>query len=204
MIMYVGDQPEGAGSSGIFIADDRNPLESRVIVARSYTLFNDTGQNQVGLRLLDGAIHSHPKDLDQYHQVSFASYDLKVSLDQSLYAPIDARPSRETVLKQLEASNWRDAGALRRMMEHDKDLAFPVASLIFSLLGVPVGIVSKRSGRIGGFAVGILIVVLYYVLNVLCEFFVTTLLLPPFAGAWLPNGIFSIAGIALFIRMDRR
>jgi lipopolysaccharide export system permease protein len=89
-------------------------------------------------------------------------------------------------------------------MEHYKDLAFPAASLIFCMLGVPVGIVSKRSGRVGGFAVGVMVVIVYYVLNVLCEFFVTTLLLPPFAGAWLPNGLFLVMGIALFYRVSRR
>jgi lipopolysaccharide export system permease protein len=89
-------------------------------------------------------------------------------------------------------------------MEYYKDLAFPTASLVFCLLGVPVGIVSKRSGRIGGFAVGVLIVVAYYVLNVACEFLVTTLVLPPFAGAWLPNGIFVLITAFSFLTMSRQ
>jgi lipopolysaccharide export system permease protein len=89
-------------------------------------------------------------------------------------------------------------------MEYYKDLAFPTAALIFGILGVPIGIVSKRSGRIGGFAVGVGIVIAYYVLNVLCEFFVTTLVLPPFAGAWLPNALFIAVTVALFIRMNRQ
>jgi lipopolysaccharide export system permease protein len=89
-------------------------------------------------------------------------------------------------------------------MEYYKDLAFPTASLIFCMIGIPVGIVSKRSGRVGGFAVGVMIVVVYYVLNVLCEFFVTTLILPPFAGAWLPNLAFLVMGFVLFHRVSRR
>ena len=32
---------------------------------------------------------------------------------------------------------------------------------------------------------------------------VTTLVLPPFAGAWLPNGLFFLATVVLFIRMNR-
>ena len=54
----------------------------------------------------------------------------------------DERPSRETLLARLEASGWTDAWALKRLMEAYKDLAFPTASFIFGMLGVPVGIVS--------------------------------------------------------------
>src|SRR3546814_9058968 len=63
---------------------------------------------------------------------------------------------------------------LYRSMGYYKELAFPTASLVFCLLGVPVGIASKRSGRIGGFAVGVLVVIVYYLLNVACEFLVMT------------------------------
>jgi lipopolysaccharide export system permease protein len=90
------------------------------------------------------------------------------------------------------------------MIEYYKDLAFPTASLIFCVLGVPVGIVSKRSGRVGGFAVGVLIVVIYYVLNVACEFLVTTLVIPPLAGAWGPNAIFVLVTLWWFYAVGRQ
>jgi lipopolysaccharide export system permease protein len=89
-------------------------------------------------------------------------------------------------------------------MEYYKDLAFPIASLVFCLLGVPVGIVSKRSGRMGGFAVGVIVVIVYYILNVACEFLVTTAHLPPFAGAWAPNVIFSLITGLWFYNMSRQ
>jgi lipopolysaccharide export system permease protein len=108
------------------------------------------------------------------------------------------------VIERLNQTNWQDTDALRRLTEYYKDLAFPTASLIFCMIGIPVGIVSKRSGRVGGFAVGVMIVVVYYVLNVLCEFFVTTLVLPPFAGAWLPNLAFFAMGLMLFYRVSRQ
>jgi lipopolysaccharide export system permease protein len=203
MVVYVADTSYGKVDS-IFISDQRNPGESRIIVAGDYALLSDIGPNQVGIRLLNGTVHSRPYDPDEYHQVTFSTYDLKLSLDQSLYAPIDERPSRAAVIDQLNRSGWKDTGALRRLMESYKDLAFPTAALIFGMLGVPVGIVSKRSGRIGGFAAGVMIIILYYVLNVLCEFLVTTLILPPFAGAWLPNILFLMTAVVLFHRVSRR
>jgi lipopolysaccharide export system permease protein len=149
-------------------------------------------------------IHSRPDQLDQYQQIAFTTYDLKLNLNQSGYATTEERPTYEAIMAQLRQSQGKDPLALRRLVEHYKDLAFPTASLVFCLLGVPVGIVSKRSGRIGGFAVGVLIVVAYYVLNVACEFLVTTLVIPPFAGAWLPNTIFAIVTVFAFLRMSRQ
>lgn len=204
MVVYVSDSGNADGKGAIFIADERNPADLRIIVASDHALLGDTGNNQVGLRLLNGSIHSRLSEVDQYQQVSFSAYDLRVNLDQSLYASSQERPTLEAILAKLNETNWQDTGALRRLMEHYKDLAFPTASLIFGMLGVPVGIVSKRSGRIGGFAVGVIIVIAYYVLNVLCEFLVTTLILPPFAGAWLPNVIFLGVGIGLFYRVSRQ
>jgi lipopolysaccharide export system permease protein len=203
LVIYLSDNENNEQSRGIFISDERNPAERRVIVAGGYRLINDPSRNQVGLRLTNGAIHTKPSEIAQYQQATFANYDLLLPVNQSVYAQADERPSREAVLEQLERSNWTDPGALRRLMEHYKDLAFPTASFIFAMLGVPVGIVSKRSGRVGGFAVGVAVVIVYYFLNVLCEFLVTTRIIHPFAGAWLPNALFLTVAVVLFYRMNR-
>ncbi len=89
-------------------------------------------------------------------------------------------------------------------MEYYKDLAFPAASLVFCILGVPVGIVSKRSGRIGGFAVGVVIIIAFYLLNVGCDFLVNTMVITPFAGAWMPTVLFVLITSALFFKMSRQ
>jgi lipopolysaccharide export system permease protein len=203
MTIYVPDGTPEQATTGIFISDERNANDPRIIVAQRYEVIMDGSADQVALRLLQGVVHSRPDQDDQYRHVSFASYDLKLPLNQSGYSATEERPSYDAIIAQLTKSQWRDPGALRRLMEYYKDLAFPTASLIFCLLGVPVGIASKRSGRIGGFAVGVLVIIIYYVLNVACEFLVTTANLPPIAGAWLPNGIFFFITIGWFYKMSR-
>ncbi|HTL60829.1 MAG TPA: LPS export ABC transporter permease LptF [Nitrospira sp.] len=203
MTIYVSDKGDQL-SGGIFISDERNPQDPRIIVADAYHVLIDSSTEQVALRLRNGVIHSRPDEFDQYQLTSFSSYDLKLSLNQSGYAATEERPSYDQLVQRLNASQWRDAWALRRMMEHYKDMAFPTASLILCMLGVPVGIVSKRSGRIGGFAVGVAVIIAYYVMNVACEFLVTTTVISPFAGAWLPNIVFLIITLLWFSRMSRQ
>jgi lipopolysaccharide export system permease protein len=203
MTIYVSEKGDQL-SGGIFISDERNPQDPRIIVADAYHVLIDSSTEQVALRLRNGVIHSRPDEFDQYQLTSFSSYDLKLSLNQSGYAATEERPSYDQLVQRLNASQWRDAWALRRMMEHYKDMAFPTASLILCMLGVPVGIVSKRSGRIGGFAVGVAVIIAYYVMNVACEFLVTTTVISPFAGAWLPNIVFLIITLLWFTRMSRQ
>jgi len=204
VMIYVPDGSPEQVTTGIFVSDERNADDPRIIVAQQYEVLMDASTNQVALRLQHGVIHSRPNQPDQYEQASFASYDLKLPLNQSGYSATEERPSYDTLIAQLAQSQWRDPSALRRLMEYYKDLAFPTASLVFCLLGVPVGIASKRSGRIGGFAVGVVVVIVYYMLNVACEFLVTTANLPPFAGAWIPNGVFSFTTVVWFYIMSRQ
>ncbi|TKB62943.1 MAG: YjgP/YjgQ family permease [Nitrospira sp.] len=204
MMIYVPEGEPGRPAEGIFISDERVPEEPRVIVAEQYHVFMDAAHAQVALQLVNGVIHSRPRQVDQYQQIAFARYDLKIDLNLSSYSASEERPSYEQIMARLAESGGKDAGSLRRLMEYYKDLAFPTASLVFCLLGVPVGIVSKRSGRVGGFAVGVGIIIAFYILNVGCDFLVTALILHPFAGAWLPNIIFIIITVALFLRMSRQ
>jgi lipopolysaccharide export system permease protein len=204
IMIYVPDGNPEQATTGIFVSDERNADDPRIIVAQQYEVLMDPSTNQVALRLQHGVIHSRKNQADQYEQASFASYDLKLSLNQSGYSATEEPPSYDAIIAKLAQSQWRDPYALRQLMGYYKELAFPTASLVFCLLGVPVGIASKRSGRIGGFAVGVLVVIVYYMLNVACEFLVMTANLPPFAGAWVPNGIFSLTTVVWFYIMSRQ
>ena len=203
MTIYISDKDEQS-SGGIFISDGRIASEPRVIVAQDYRVLIDSASDQVALRLKDGVIHTKPDEIDEYQLASFSSYDLKLSLNQSGYASTEERPSYDQLVARLNNSQWRDPWALRRLTEYYKDMAFPTASLILCMLGLPVGIVSKRSGRIGGFAVGVLVIIAYYVLNVACEFLVTATAIPPFAGAWLPNSVFLVITLVSFYHMSKQ
>lgn len=202
MMIYVPEPQVEKRANGIFISDRRDPAKPLIITAQSFQMLKDPKQKQAGIRLFEGVIHQTPKNTSQYHQLAFATYDLKVDLSFHLEKP--ERPDYATIIAKLDQSGWRDSTMLRRLMDYYKDLGFPVATLILGILGIPVGIVSKRTGHMGAFALGILIMVGYYVLNVLGKFSVTALILHPFAGAWLPNILLLLMTGILFYRASRR
>ena len=204
LMMFVPEPDAGETAKAIFIADRRDPDRPLIITAKSFHMLNDPRHKQFGIRLHEGTIHQTPRNVERYHHISFTTYDIKMDLSSTLGVAKPVRPDYQHIMAALEQSGWQNSGMLRRLMEYYKDLAFPMATLILGILGVPVGIVSKRSGHIGGFALGIVIMVGYYLLNVLGEFGVTTHIFHPFVGAWFPNVCLLLITGILFHRVSRR
>jgi lipopolysaccharide export system permease protein len=200
VVMYVGDSDADGGSPGVFISDTRTKDEPRIIVAREWALINDPLHSRIGMKLRDGAIHIRPKDPSQYQMLRFSSYDFTIELGDSLAPLMEQRPSIFEIRYQLSQSGGKDPKYRKLLEEEYKNFAFPFATVVFGLIGMPLGIVAKRSGKAGGFALGILIVLSFYLLNVMADFWVSRRLMTPFLGAWFPNMIFAAIVILLFRR----
>jgi lipopolysaccharide export system permease protein len=198
VVMYIGERSVPDGPSGIFISDTRTSGEPRIILARDWKIISDPLHNRLGLTLKDGTIHVNPKDADQYQTIRFTSYDLKLDLTESLAPEPEQRLSLHEIRQKIAESKGQDPRYLRLLEDYYKNVAFPASTILFGLIGMPLGIVVKRSGRAGGFAVGILVIVLFYVLNVIGDFWVSTRVLSPFPAAWFPDAVFALVLIWLF------
>jgi lipopolysaccharide export system permease protein len=203
VVLYIGEQSLPGEPRGVFISDTRIKGEPRIIVARDWAVINDPLHNRVGMTLHNGTIHVNPKDPMQYRMIRFSTYDFKMDLAESLAPLAEERPSIFEIRYKIAESQGQDPRYLRLLEEQYKDLAFPVATLLFGFIGVPLGIVVKRSGRAGGFAVGILFILFFYVLNVIGDFWVSQLVMSPFAAAWFPNLVFGLVALFLFQRRAR-
>src|SRR6185437_8197143 len=71
------------------------------------------------------------------------------------------------------------------------------------LVGVPLGLSSKRGGKSTGFVLTILLVFIYYFLSSVGVAFAKNGKMSPFLGVWGANLIFSGAGILLLYQMSR-
>jgi len=198
VVMYIGERSLPDGPRGVFISDTRTQSEPRIIVASDWRVINDPLHNRIGVMLQDGTIHVNPKDPVQYRMIQFSTYDFKLDLAESLAPTDEERPSIFEIRHRLAESKGLDARYLRLLEDEYRGLAFPTAAVLFGLVGMPLGIVMKRSGRTGGFALGILVILAYYVLNVIADFSVSKHVLSPFGAAWFPNLVFGLVILLLF------
>lgn len=75
--------------------------------------------------------------------------------------------------------------------------SIPFASLIFSVLGVSIGVKPQRSSSTIGFGISLIIIVVYYVLISISMYLGLSHFLTPPISAWLPN--FAIGSVGLFM-----
>ncbi len=83
-------------------------------------------------------------------------------------------------------------------------LALPWACVILAIIGTSLGVrPQRRGGASVGFGQSILIVFVYYIFMSMGKAFGQAGYMSPFLGAWLPNILFLICGLALARRADR-
>lgn len=103
-------------------------------------------------------------------------------------------------LRELERAR-RDLRAHR--VEIHKKFALPAACFIFVLVGLPLGVSTRKGGRTSGFTLSIGIILVYYVLITAGEKLAMDGRIAPWLGMWGPNLILTGAGLHLFLRTLR-
>src|SRR4030042_132139 len=195
---------QGDFLEGVLISDNRITREPSTIIARRAYLISNPDTMVVTLRLEDGSMHTVDAGLKNYRKMDFSFYDVRLDLAASLSEKreVDAKSGAEMTVAEL-ISKLRSLGikdeALREMaIELNKKLTIPLSCLVFALIGVPIGIRAHRSVRSRGFAIGLALVLAYYLLRLGGEALVETGRLSPVIGTWTPNVVFAVAGIISF------
>jgi lipopolysaccharide export system permease protein len=195
--------PRDSSMAGIIIHDSREGQEPSTIFARQGVIRRDPEQRSVRLHLADGSIHHLMPQLG-YRLISFASYDIVINF---------AKPVVPIVFDE----RFMNFGELRRSLnlplalkirqdvlnEYYRRVALPFACFGFALLGVALGIQNRRTGRSGGFAFSIAILLVYYVLLSLGTTLSSRQTIPAWLAMWLPNLLFTALGIWLFLKAAR-
>jgi lipopolysaccharide export system permease protein len=184
---------------GVLINDERDRSTPLTIFARTGTIASDQQDQNLTLRLENGTIHQHGEK-GGYRLVSFGSYVLAIDLQKNT----EFRISKEDQLTMAQLKQEMDSPQTpvetRRLqgLEYHSRFALPAACLIFALTGVPLGMQNRRSGRAGGFALAIGVIISYFVLMSVGKNLGRQGLLPTSLAMWLPNLFFLLLGVTVF------
>jgi lipopolysaccharide export system permease protein len=204
LMIYVDHIESDTQLNVIFISDLRKSQEPILIIAKEGLLVSSPTPNLIAFRLTQGTIHHKDKNPKSYERIKFATYDLNFELDPSLDSPSRKQPSLKEIKKMLAESNGEDVQALRYLQEYHRNFSLPFACLVFGLLGAPLGIGFKKSGRLGGFFIGVFVVILYYSIGVFGDILVASKFIPPWFGAWLPNILATIIAPFVIWKFSKR
>jgi lipopolysaccharide export system permease protein len=188
---------------GIVVSDNRIIGEQNTILAKKAFLVSDPESMTVKLKLENGSIHTVSSDLKNYRKIDFNSYDINLDLSTALASLNESSKSSTEMtmtelLEKMKKPGMDKAAILELAIEAHKKFSIPLSCIFFGLLALPLGIKSHRSIKSRGFAVGIIVVSLYYLLRIGGEALVETGHLSPEIGVWTPNFIFALLGIYIF------
>ena len=89
----------------------------------------------------------------------------------------------------------------RFLLELYTRFSYPVACLVLMLVGVPLGVISRRGGKSSGLVYTVLLVLLYYFLSYTGIALGRQDKLPPFLAVWMANLLFAAVGSFLLWQM---
>lgn len=209
-VLYIQDIKSARGAAlwkGIFIADMTNPSAPQITLARQGVLVAE-GPNQLHLHLIDGSIHENdPQNTDEYRISTFDQTDIPIPVAQSDKKPED-EPAPISQLGTFElrpfAKTINKFGGWWYYVEFHRRFALPTACLVLALVGIPLGLSSKKGGKSFGFVITILLVFAYYLVSLIGVSLARQGRVAPWFGVWMADGLFLLTGIFLLWRVEKR
>ncbi|HUT08309.1 MAG TPA: LPS export ABC transporter permease LptF [Candidatus Latescibacteria bacterium] len=215
MVLFVRDIDRDGSWHDVFASMSKDPAHPRLVMARTGSIRLFPQKRRAVLELSDGFVYSgSPAEPEKDSLTTFERLEEEVDVE-GLFASVSSEKRvREKDIgelvrdvKSLTAGPSSAAGRREiraHWIEIHKKFSLPLACLVFAFLGLPLGIMTGRAGRTGGFSLGLVIILLYYVLLTAGEKMAMDGRLSAFLGMWIPDIILAAAGVFLFLGADRR
>ncbi|MDE0313979.1 MAG: LptF/LptG family permease [Candidatus Poribacteria bacterium] len=213
--MYESTDPKTERLQNVKIWDEFWQGQPRFTLAQSASLGYEDGNAK--LTLYDGHTYEPLTDgsegfrVTQFQEQQIA-LDLKKDLQRREYKAQHPQTMRigelKTHIGKLEVSQQRNEPSeytINRLryakVEYYKKFALPFACLAFGIVGIPLGFMVKKNGRMIGFGIGLAVILLYYLLLQFGQNTGLTGKFHPALAMWFPNLVVAAFGIALITRM---
>lgn len=203
LVLYVDEiSPRDQSLRGVLISDARDPKRQNTIIAHRGVLIPDERERAVILRLFDGSIFG----TDQEHNGSFLTrfriYDLSIRPDEAF--GIEAADPKELGYAELSRVIAEGRASGKRDFQAETEMAskytVPVATLLFAVLGMPLGLKPARGGQSERFGVSVALFFLYYALMRVGQTLAQRGSVNAYLAMSIPDVVFAVLACALFYR----
>ncbi len=207
-VLYVEDATTTSGAAiwkNVFLADISTPGAPKITLAKE-AVVSPNGKDAIHLHLVNGETQDvNVRAPEQYTISTFNETDTVLNLPPTPHQAQDIVPVQQLSTPALldQRHNANKEAARWYWIEFNRRLALPTACLVLVLIGIPLGLSSKKGGKGAGFVLTIVLVFIYYFISVTGLSFARSGKLPPVVGVWLANAVFAVVGILLLWRVDR-
>jgi len=159
-----------------------------------------------GWLLHDGVIYDVAEDGQENHRMRFDTQKLPVDTSPMQIVREQKKPEELTMKElreQIDIMRTQFVDTNKLEAELYQRVTVPMASLIFALVGIPLGLQPARNSSSKGFALSVLIIFCYYSIMTLANAIARAGTISPMIAVWIPNIIGLIAGCYLMKRASR-
>ncbi len=199
LLLYLQDITESDSSwHGVFIADTTDKNSPKVTLAERGRVVIDRPNQRLTIHLEQGTTHEidteHP---ERYSIAQFTGQDIPVPIPERSSSLDDWQAPMALSLRDLLAPTTDPVRKLALQVELQYRFALPVATIVLALVGIPLGLSSRKGGKATGVILTILLVFIYYIIMAFGMGFARQGRLNPVIGLWLANTFFAVLGILM-------
>ena len=209
VVLYVQNVRSGTGAAHwdqVFMADTTDPKTPMITTAASAIVANDSSRDsgqELLMRLRDGSRHETViNQPQQYNIYTFDFTDRPLTSSQQSEAHIGRLDTNIFAMPMSELwqrSHGREGK--RFLIEIHKRFAYPAACLVLMLVGVPLGVTSRRGGKSFAWIFTIILVFIYYLLSSTGIALGKQNWISAFFAVWSANLLFAAGGLFLLWQM---
>ncbi len=193
----------------VFVKDNKNLSEPvKVMTASSGELISDENSLRIALQLNSGSIISTSfSDPLRANLMEFDTNIIDLDVKGALrhgYDLSELKGSREMTTSELlmELKNKNSKHDRHWLnVELNKKFSIPFAAFAFCIIGIPLGLVTKKGGRMLGVGFSLVLIFIYYILLSAGQTYGYSGKMNYFFSVWMPNIFMIICGILLFLLM---
>lgn len=202
-VILIEDRLPGGEWKNVLVADTTQPGRPTVQLANSGRLVVDDENRLVNI-VLGGVSGYKPLVEDGSYQLQRAGESVtQIDPGRVFNAKGPDRELNAMSLAQLdEAAAAKVAAGLsphNEIMYKQQRFSFPVACLVFAMIGLALGLHTRKEGKLAGFVIGIVVIMAYYGIMAVFEGMAKAGQFPALWARWMPNLILGVVGVGLLI-----
>ena len=188
---------------GVRIYQPQDGRSTRTIIAEKGEFITLDNQNAVKLKLVNGTSDEpNPKNPTNFYKLNFKTYYLTLNIDE-VTAPSDytEKKPKEMNFQEIKSEINRlgkyhvDTPAL--VTEFHRKISISFASIVFVIIGIPLGVFTRRGEKTIQFAIALGVIIVYYVLMAISIALSLKNIGSPALWMYMPNIIIGAIGIIL-------
>ncbi len=181
----------------VFIYSRKEGDTDIIILAKSGKFIQDKNMKDGCISLSDVLVHKYNKrEPQESNEVTTYKY-MKENIRDFIEIK-QTRRSKQLIFPKLLQKMKEEPGKTDLAIEFHRKFSLPITCIALALLGLSLGISTKKGGKISGFTISLGIIFVYYTATVVSENLVRKRVLTPFWGMWGAVILLFIVGIILF------